>query len=64
MLKEYAVVRLKEPDPSIPIPPGAKGAVLIVYDSSPPAYEVEFVDDAGKSLGAYTVGEKHLEEIK
>ena len=64
MLKEYAVVRLKKAEPTIPIPSGAKGAVLLVYDSSPPVYEVEFVDDAGKSLGTYTVEEKNLEEVK
>jgi hypothetical protein len=64
MLGEYAVVRLKGADPTIPVPVGAKGAVLIVHSSASPAYEVEFIDDSGKSLGTYTVKEMNLEEIK
>jgi hypothetical protein len=54
----------KKADPAIPIPPGTERAALIVYDSGRPAYEVEFGDDAGRSLGAYSVGEKNLQEIK
>ena len=63
MLKEYAVVRLKQADARIPVPEGTKGTVLIVHAFNPPAYEVEFVDDVGKSLGTYTVEESNLEEI-
>jgi hypothetical protein len=64
MIQEYAVVRLKRDVPTIPLRVGTKGAILIVHPCSPPAYEVEFVDDAGKSLGTYTVEEIYLEEVK
>lgn len=64
MLKEYTVVRLKRADAKIPVPLGSKGAVLIVHPSTSPAYEVEFIDDSGKSLGTYTVEEVNLEEVK
>ena len=60
MFKEYDVVYLKNEMPSIPLPSGAKGAVLIVHQSAPAAYEVEFVDERGKSLGTYTVDETNL----
>jgi len=33
-------------------------------NSTPQAYEVEFVDDAGRSLGTYTIEEANLEEVK
>ena len=64
MLSGYSVVRLKQLEAMIPVPVGSKGAVLIVHSSNPQAYEVEFVDDSGKSLGTFTVEEKNLEEIK
>jgi len=61
MLQEYEVVSLRRVVPSIPVPPGVKGTVLIVYDSNPSAYEVEFMDESGKSLGTYTVEEADLD---
>jgi hypothetical protein len=61
MLQEYDIVCLKRTVSSIPLPPATKGTVLIVYPSNPPAYEVEFVDVTGKSLGTYTVEEDNLE---
>jgi len=64
MLEEYAVVRLKHTVTTLPIQPGTEGTVLIVYSSTPQAYEVEFVDDAGRSLGTYTIEEANLEEVK
>jgi len=64
MLKEYAVVLLKRPTLAIPLPSGTKGTILIVHSSVPSAFEVEFVDREGKSLGTYTVEEDDLEELK
>jgi hypothetical protein len=64
MIEEYAVVRLKRVVPTIPLPVGTMGTILIVYACDPPAYEVEFDTDAGKSLGTYTVDEADLEEVK
>jgi hypothetical protein len=42
---EYDSVRLRHSVPSLPVKVGATGAVLIVYDADPPAYEVEFFED-------------------
>lgn len=64
MMEEYAVVRLKRIVPTIPLPVGTTGTILIVYPCSPPAYEVEFDTDAGRSLGTYTVDGVDLEEVK
>jgi len=61
MLNEYDVVRLKRSSPAVPLPPGTKGAVVHVYPADPPGYEVEFVDEAGKTLGVYTVPGADLE---
>jgi hypothetical protein len=55
MLQEYDVVLLKQMTPAIPLRSGTKGTVLLVYPDNPPAYEVEFIDDAGNSLGTYAV---------
>jgi hypothetical protein len=48
---------------SVPVPPGTTRAVLIVYDSDPAAYEVEFLDEAGESLGNQPVAEADLEPV-
>jgi hypothetical protein len=55
MLQEYDAVLLKQTTPAIPLRSGTKGTVLMVFPDDPPACEVEFVDDAGNSLGTYTV---------
>jgi len=34
--------------------------VLIVYDDTPPAYDVAFVDDVGGSLGTFTMQDSDL----
>jgi len=64
MIEEYAIVCLKRVVPTIPLPVGTIGTILIVHPCNPPAYEVEFVDGAGKSVGTYTVDEADLEEVK
>jgi hypothetical protein len=64
MIEEYAVIRLKRVVSTIPLPAGTIGTILIVYAGDPPAYEVEFDTDAGKSLGTYTVNEADLEEVR
>ena len=63
MLREYDVVLLKEPMPAVPLPRGTRGTILIVFPDSPPAYEVEFVDAAGGTLGTYTVRENDLDLV-
>lgn len=65
MIQEYAVVRLKRVAPTIPLPVGTKGTILMVYPNSAPTYEVEFFDDAKQEyVGVYAVDEAYLEEVK
>jgi hypothetical protein len=61
MIEEYAVVRLRLAEQGIPIPVGTTGTILVVHASNPPAYEVEFMDEDGKSLGVHSVYEANLE---
>ncbi len=61
MLSEYDVVRLRSASPGIAVPSGTRGTVLIVYADNPPAYEVEFVDNDGTSLGTFTMKQSDLE---
>lgn len=60
MYEEYDVIRLGPRAHSIPLPPGTKGTVLLVFQDTPMAYEVEFIDEDGESLGTYTVRENDL----
>lgn len=60
MLKEYDVVRLQSATSVVSVPVGTRGTILIVYNDTPPAYEVEFVDDLGGSLGTFTMKESDL----
>ena len=43
------------------VPIGTLGAVLMVFASTHPKYEVEFVDGMGESLAVLTVKEEDLE---
>lgn len=54
MFNEYDVVKSNK-ELSAKVPKGTLGAILIVYEANPPAYEVEFVDEAGNSLDVLTV---------
>lgn len=46
------------------VPSGTSGAVLMVFASMYPQYEVEFVDNAGESLAVLTVKEDDLELVQ
>lgn len=65
MFKEYDTFRLKRMitnDDSVPL--GTIGVVLIVLNSFPRVYEVEFPDGKGGNLGkevTYTVSEDFME---
>jgi hypothetical protein len=63
MLKEYDSVRLRKPLLDNNIPVGSKGVVLLVYTNPRLAYEVEFFDPSGRSLGNFTMEEDHLEKL-
>ena len=61
MLREYDVVSLKRTTPEVPLSVGTTGTILLVYPDDPPAFEVEFIDGGGNSLGTYTVRETDLD---
>jgi hypothetical protein len=46
------------------VPSGTLGAVLMVFASIHPQYEVEFVNNAGESLALLTVKEDDLEFVQ
>jgi len=62
MFDEYDVVYAKV-DLSLKVPKGSKGAVLMVFNSTPKQYEVEFVDEEGETLEVITVSEVDLENL-
>lgn len=65
---EYDVVQLLTPLPEHNLPSGSTGTVLIDHTrhsdgTTPPAYEVEFTDDAGNTLAVTTVPENALKVV-
>jgi len=46
------------------VPIRTAGAVLMVFASGHPQYEVEFVNSAGESLAVLTVNEEDLELVQ
>lgn len=70
MIEELACVRLKRSIAPYPIPVGTTGAVVMVHDAEPPAFEVEFFDDENNTLEdprtgdcTFTLTEEDLEVI-
>ncbi len=61
MFSEYDVVRLRSASNAPGVPVGTRGTVLIIYPATPPAYEVEFMDEAGNSYETFTMQESDLE---
>ena len=62
-MKELDVVRLKRTVPTVPVPAGSIGTIVVDFYASPPAHEVEFLVD-GHSIGTYAIGENDLELVK
>jgi hypothetical protein len=65
MHNKHDTFRLKKPLPGETIPVGQRGVVLMVFGSSPPEYEVEFLDDFGGNLGSsptFTISEDFMEK--
>ncbi len=62
MFEEYDVVRLVSDLQDKGLKAGTRGAIVMVYLSNPPEYEVEFVDDKGGTLAVETVKEKQIEK--
>ena len=61
MFSEYDVVRLRSASNAPGVPVDTLGTVLIIYPATPPAYEVEFMDEAGNSYETFTMQESDLE---
>ena len=59
MLEEYDIVKAIKPLNDL-VPEGTLGSVLIVFDSNPIEYEVEFVNKAGESIAVLTVSQNDL----
>ncbi len=60
MFNEYDVVRSKK-NLSENVKLGTRGAIMLIYNSNPNKYEVEFLDTNGETLDILTVDEKDLE---
>ena len=60
--QEYDVVKLKCDHASSKLEAGAEGTVVVVYDSDPPHYEVEFCDESGVTLALLTLSEGSLQK--
>ena len=61
MFSEYDVLRLLSASNAPGVPVGTRGTVLIIYPATPPAYEVEFMDEAGNSYETFMMQESDLE---
>lgn len=61
MFEEYDVVRLVSDLKSKGLKAGTRGAIVMVYPSDPPEYEIEFVDDEGNTLAIETLKEEQIE---
>ena len=59
MFSEYEVVNLKRPQSGLSA--GAIGAIVMVYDSVPLAYEAEFTDPRGMTVAVLTLRDDDLE---
>lgn len=60
MFKEYDVVFAVR-DLSTIVLKGIRGVILMIYNSTPPQYEVEFIDEDGNSIEIITISEKDIE---
>ena len=62
MVEEYDVVELTE-EITTDLKIGTRGAVVMVYPSDPPEYEVEFVNEVGETIAVRTVRGDQLRKI-
>jgi hypothetical protein len=62
MFEEYDVVRLVSDLESSGLKTGTRGAIVMIYPSDPPEYEVEFVDEEGNTLAIETVKAGQIEK--
>ncbi len=60
MFEEYDVVFAVR-DLSKIVLKGFRGVILMVYNSTPPQYEVEFIDEDGNTIEIITIYETDIE---
>ena len=60
---ENDVVRVKADHPSEGVKAGDLGAVICVFDSPSEAYDIEFVDENGRTRATLTLGPDELEAV-
>jgi hypothetical protein len=63
MYKELDIVKTKN-KLNVLVPAGTMGVVHQAYDDDPPAYLVEFVDEASETLDILEVSEVEIELVK
>jgi hypothetical protein len=63
-VEEFDLVRLKRPLPALGLPEGARGTALIIYRKPELAFEVEFLDSEGESLGVVTLSPEDVEKVE
>lgn len=63
MYKEYDVVKAAKNLQKDTVTKGMEGTILIVYESNPIEYEVEFVDNKNESIAVLTVSENEIESM-
>jgi hypothetical protein len=63
MLSEYDSVVLVQPLNNEQVPLHSKGVILMVYTDPWLAYEVEFFDDSGESIGNFTVEDGDVKKL-
>jgi hypothetical protein len=61
VFSEFEVVSLKKDQ--LGLKAGARGTILMVYESPRVGYEVEFLDAAGRTLALVTLYDDDLEPV-
>lgn len=57
----HDVVRVREDLPDLNLRAGALGTVVMVFSAPAPAFEVEFVDDEGRTLATHALLPEQIE---
>lgn len=63
-IQEFDIVRLTRAVPEHDLADGAKGTVVLDHFSTPPAYEVEFLDSEGRTIALVTLLGSDLEFVQ
>jgi hypothetical protein len=61
--QELDVVELTEDLPEFGLKKGEIGAVVVAFDQPDEAYDLEFVDESGKSRFAYAVKPRQIKSV-